>query len=130
MNATVREWVDKAEGDFITAGRELRARKHPNYDASCFHSQQCVEKLMKALLILRGVVPPRTHDLPHLGRLLAEANTEWSWPVEDLQFVSRAAISFRYPGECADKEEARETFAKAKGVRKQLLKLLGVKAQA
>jgi hypothetical protein len=34
------EWVAKAEGDYATAGRELRARRHPNYDAACFHAQQ------------------------------------------------------------------------------------------
>ena len=44
MNSQVTEWVLKAEGDFLTAGRELRARKSPNYDAVCFHAQQCAEK--------------------------------------------------------------------------------------
>jgi len=34
MNPAVAEWVAKAEGDFLTAGRELRARKSPNYDAA------------------------------------------------------------------------------------------------
>jgi hypothetical protein len=35
------EWVAKAEGDFTTMERESRARKAPNYDAICFHAQQC-----------------------------------------------------------------------------------------
>jgi hypothetical protein len=30
MKPLTQEWVDKAEGDFSTAGRELRARKDPN----------------------------------------------------------------------------------------------------
>jgi HEPN domain-containing protein len=50
---TVKEWIAKAEGDFTVACREMRARKSPNYDAACFHCQQCIEKLMKALLIHR-----------------------------------------------------------------------------
>jgi len=33
MNSIVSEWVEKAEGDFQTAEREMRARKAPNYDA-------------------------------------------------------------------------------------------------
>jgi hypothetical protein len=37
MNPLTIEWVDKAEGD-LTALRELRARKSPNYDAACFHA--------------------------------------------------------------------------------------------
>jgi predicted nucleotidyltransferase len=33
MKPLTHEWVEKAEGDFITAAREYRARKSPNYDA-------------------------------------------------------------------------------------------------
>lgn len=50
MDILTREWVGKAEGDFASAGRELRARKLPNYDSACFHAQQCAEKLLKAAL--------------------------------------------------------------------------------
>ena len=49
MKPLTREWVRKAEGDYATAAREMRARKSPNYDAACFHAQQCVEKYLKAL---------------------------------------------------------------------------------
>ena len=50
MNPIVEEWLKKAEGDWQTANRELRARKNPNYDAVCFHCQQCAEKYLKAYL--------------------------------------------------------------------------------
>jgi HEPN domain-containing protein len=50
MKPLTREWIDKAEGDFATARREIRIRKAPNYDAVCFHAQQCVEKYLKARL--------------------------------------------------------------------------------
>ena len=29
------------KGDYLTAEREMRVRKCPNYDAVCFHVQQC-----------------------------------------------------------------------------------------
>ena len=45
MKPLTCEWVVKAEGDLATASRELRARKAPNYDAACFHSQQRVVQL-------------------------------------------------------------------------------------
>jgi len=51
MNQVIQEWVGKAEGDFSTAERELAVSSNPNYDAVCFHSQQCIEKLLKALMI-------------------------------------------------------------------------------
>ena len=39
MKAAAREWIEKAEADFSSAGREYRARKNPNYDAACFFTQ-------------------------------------------------------------------------------------------
>jgi hypothetical protein len=30
MNGTVKEWVSKAEADYATAARELRATESPN----------------------------------------------------------------------------------------------------
>ena len=42
MNEIVKEWIDKAEADFATAERELAARDRENYDAVCFHAQQCI----------------------------------------------------------------------------------------
>jgi HEPN domain-containing protein len=120
MNATVSEWIAKAEADRATAARELRATESPNYDAVCFHAEQAVEKLMKAMLIHLGVTPPRTHDLVVLDRLLAPVCPRWSWPDEELRLLSRAAIAFRYPGESADKEEASEVFETAERLCAQL----------
>ena len=123
MNKTVKEWIAKAEGDYLTAGRELKADEEPNYDAVCFHSQQCVEKLMKALLIHHGIVPPRSHDLVQLDQLLKPVLKEWSWEVQDLQFMTRAAVDFRYPGESADRGEAAEAFEICTRLRSKLLAL-------
>jgi hypothetical protein len=50
MKPITSEWADKAEGGFATAQRELNVPDHPNYDAVCFHAQQCVEKYLKACL--------------------------------------------------------------------------------
>ena len=50
MKATTREWIEKAEADFLSATREYRARNRPNFDAACFFAQQCVEKYLKGRL--------------------------------------------------------------------------------
>ncbi len=126
MNVTVREWMSKAEGDYATAQRELHATGTPNFDAVCFHAQQCVEKLMKALLIHLGVTPPRSHDLLVLDRLLKPVCSEWSWPVEDLRFLTRAAVDFRYPGESAEQKEASESIEIATRIRARLGLLFGI----
>ncbi len=126
MNGTVKEWVAKAEADFATAARELSTTESPNFDAVCFHAQQCVEKLMKALLINLSVVPPRSHDLADLGRRLDPVSKQWSWPVEELRFLTRASIDFRYPGESADREDATESLRIAAQLRAKLRALLGL----
>ncbi len=126
MKGTAKEWRDKAEADYSTATRELKAPESPNFDAVCFHAQQCVKKLMKALLIHLGIVPPRTHDLTELDRLLAPVCPPWSWPVQELRFLTRAAVDFRYPGESADREEATESLDIATRLRANLRALLGL----
>ena len=128
-NETVKEWIAKAEGDFAVACREMRARKSRNYDAVCFHCQQCIEKLMKGLLIHVGVTPPKTHMLLVLDELLGTACTEWSWPADELRFLSRAAVFLRYPGDSAGKEDAAEAMALAKRLRTCLLTLLNAEKE-
>lgn len=123
MNAVVQEWIDKAQGDYLTAMRETGASP-PNYDAVCFHAQQCVEKLLKALLTARGTTPPKTHDLILLDRLLSSTCPEWYWPIEPLRLLSAAAVVFRYPGESAGPEEADAAFAACSAMRTRLLELL------
>ena len=126
MNGTVKEWIAKAEGDYATAQRELHPSGMPNFDGVCFHAEQCAEKLMKALLIHLGVTPPRSHDLVALDRLLAPPCPDWSWPVEELRLLTRAAVDFRYPGEAADEKEASEAFEIATRMRAKLHSLLAV----
>ena len=106
MNEVVREWITKAEGDFATATREMASPENPNFDAVCFHAQQCIEKYLKGLLIARGVTPPKTHDLAVLERLMSPIFPTWHWPVEELRLLTRVAVVFRYPGESAGREEA------------------------
>lgn len=123
MNDTVKEWLDKAEKDFATSRRELAALEEPNYDAVCFHAQQAVEKLMKGLLINLEVTPTKTHDLAYLNQLLSPVCPTWNWPVEDLRFLTRAAVAFRYPGEAATREDAEQALAIASRLRDKILSL-------
>ena len=122
MNVVVEEWIRKADGDFRTAGRELEADP-PNYDAVCYHAQQCIEKLLKAMLIQRQTMPPRTHDLVVLGQMLAAVLPNWSWPTDELRLLTRAAVAFRYPGETADEPEAKASLCVCARVRTRLLLL-------
>ncbi|TKJ40077.1 DNA-binding protein [candidate division LCP-89 bacterium B3_LCP] len=124
MSDLLKEWLTKAEGDYVTAKREAEALKSPNYDAACFHAQQCIEKLMKAALIKFSSTPPKTHDLYQLYILLEPLCVDFRPDIKDLRYLTRAAVDFRYPGESADREEAEEAIAICSCLRKALLSIL------
>jgi len=124
MNGTVREWIEKAESDYRVCLRELAVREGPSPDAVCFHAQQCIEKLMKSLLVHHKTKPPLTHNLNQLAELIAPLYPNTSWPVEDLRLLTRVGAGFRYPGETADQDDATRAMAICKRLREALLKLI------
>lgn len=126
MNPLTYEWVAKAEGDFATAGRELRARRAPNYDAACFHAQQCAEKYLKALLQEASIPAGRTHNLIALLELVLPVDSSWEVMRPHLQALSAFAVSVRYPGESADKATAREALALCRVIRSYARSRLGL----
>lgn len=107
MSGLVKEWVAKAEGDYTTALREYRARKSPNYDAACFHAQQCIEKYLKAVLQQHDVPFRKIHDLEILLQACLGKVPLWQAMQDDMELLTQYAIHFRYPGESADKVEAK-----------------------
>ncbi len=127
MKPITHEWVDKAEADFATAERELRARKNPNYDAVCFHSQQCAEKYLKARLQEANISFGKTHDLSALLDLVLPVESSWETLRGDLQALTVFAIAYRYPGESADKETAREAIMRCRKVRRIVRQALGLR---
>lgn len=110
MNALTREWIEKAEGDFATAGREMRARRRQNYDAVCFHAQQAAEKYLKAILQENGAAVPRTHNLIDLLGLCLPFDSSLSLQRDLLVILDRYAVLYRYPGDSADRKEARRAY--------------------
>ena len=62
----VLEWILKAEQDYQTSETMARKRKDPVPDIVGFHSQQCIEKYLKAYLVSSKIDFPKTHDLIEL----------------------------------------------------------------
>jgi HEPN domain-containing protein len=122
MNLLTQEWISKAEGDFASSGRELRARKDPNYDSACFHAQQCAEKYLKARLMEANVTFRRSHDLLMLLNLVLPIEPSWQALMPRLSQLTIFAVDFRYPGMTADKALAKEAYAACKEVR-QVIRL-------
>lgn len=117
MKQITSEWIAKAEADFATAQRELDATENPNHDAVCFHAQQTIEKYPKAFLQEADIPFPRTHDLSELLALTLSREPTWASMAADLNVLSAFAVEYRYPGDSADFEEAKEAFEKCQSVR-------------
>lgn len=124
MQPLTTEWVRKADADLATAVRELRARTVPNYDASCFHAQQCAEKYLKALLQEEAIPFGKTHNLSLLLDLLQERHSSLELLRPILGILSAYAVEYRYPGESADKDVARQAVKLAEEVKQAVNRLL------
>ena len=116
-------WVARAEEDLALARSALRHKTPLTYGAT-FHAQQCAEKYLKALLMARRQVFPRTHDLAALSDLCLQ--NELLIPVDRdaLERLTAYAVQVRYPGEDPTPDEAREAVQVAQVVRRFARRLL------
>ena len=126
MKQITGEWVEKAEGDYAMMERESRVRKDPNYDGICFHAQQCAEKYLKARLSEAGIGFAKVHDLVALLDQALEVEPMWEAYRTDLAFLSDFAVSFGYPGESADREDALDARRRCRLFRKAAREALGL----
>jgi HEPN domain-containing protein len=126
MKPITREWIEKGEKDFLSAQREYRARKQPNFDAACFFAQQCVEKYLKARLRQGEIDFPRTHDLSALLDLVVGIEPSWAAFRPMIETLTSYAVEFRYPGESATREMARTAISDAKAIRAAIREDMGL----
>lgn len=121
----VGEWVEKAENDLKVAEHILRLGRACPADAVCFHSQQCVEKYLKACLVFKGVEFARTHDIGELTALTSR-RIRWTPSAEDQRRLTAYATAARYPGVYEDipLAEARSAVRLARRVRREVRRLL------
>lgn len=102
-------WLRYAESDLALA--EAKTDYRVLLEDLCFHAQQVVEKSIKAVLVLRGIAFPKTHNLERLLDLLPADVT----PTQELleaRALSGYATVMRYPGaaEAPGEEEYRNAL--------------------
>jgi len=122
-------WVRTAEDDLLTARKMLTLGKRSPCQIVAFHSQLCAEKYLKALLTIRSVVFPGTHDLLELLRLIPRKD-RFSANKTDIAFLGRFAVEARYPwdDEPVTRTGARRALRIALGIRKGVRRILPRKA--
>lgn len=126
MKRMTREWVKKAEEDWVLAKQGGRSTI-PVHDGVCFHCQQCAEKYLKGLMEELGLAVPRTHDLDVLLTELVAHHAVLRQFRRGLLFLSDFAVDARYPGSNASKRQAVAALRWADRLRTLARGLLGIR---
>ncbi|MBI4388553.1 MAG: HEPN domain-containing protein [Nitrospinae bacterium] len=74
----------------------LRNSPEAHSSVVCFHAQQAVEKLLKAVLYLNLIEFERTHDLVKLAELLRDNGVRPPVSDDELHKLAPFAVTFRY----------------------------------
>jgi len=121
------EWVRLAEQDLLAAEDLLTIREDAEFEVITYHAQQCAEKYLKALLVQRGIVFPRTHDLRALSQLLP-SDVRFGVAFPDLLSLNRYTVESRYPGpwDPIERAEAEAAVRVAHELRDSMRALLGL----
>jgi len=125
IHTVAQEWASKAENDLKNAIHTLKLGRDCPTDTVCFHAQQCVEKYLKAFLVLSEIEFPRTHDIEVLILLLPKRLGGFL-TIEEQRRLTEYATVMRYPGpyEPIPLSEAKRAVKLAQSVRHKILKLM------
>jgi HEPN domain-containing protein len=110
-----KEWLNRARSDLELA----RAWKPDIYlEDLCFHTQQAVEKAIKALMIRNNVVFPYVHDIATLLTILDQRGIAVPESIREAERLTRFAVLARYPSIAppVDEEEYSEALRIAETV--------------
>ena len=76
MKRATSEWIERAEGDWKVAQREIHSAD-PVWNVICFLSHQCAEKYLKAYREEENVAFEKIHDLVVLLNLAGKGFRNW-----------------------------------------------------
>ena len=94
---TPEEWLRRAKSNLARA----KQPKPPEaiWEDLCFDAQQAAEKALKAVLVLRAIDFPKTHNIRTLLTLLDPSGSESSPDILMAIRLTPYATVARYPGE-------------------------------
>lgn len=123
MRKATEGWMQDAQGDLASA---LVLLEHGRYKAACYHSQQCVEKGLKAAVMEKGGRPAKVHDIVELLNAAKGIGCGIEMPMDDAIFLN-SVYKGGYPAEDGllprgepSKSEATKAVKAAKGLMKAL----------
>lgn len=95
MRKATAAWIRDAQDEFESASVLY---EHEMYRSACYHSQQAVEKGLKAYIIEKGQKPERTHDIVELFNTVAQLGFDSRLSTEDAIYLN-SIYKGRYPTE-------------------------------
>ena len=95
MRNAVADWFKQAEEELNMAVYLLKGEY---YKGACFHSQQSIEKSIKAQLLKKGWELEKTHSIERLIAIAEDYNIKINISDEDIVFVDNI-YKGRYPAE-------------------------------
>lgn len=119
----IQEWLKKSEEDW-TAARVLLESGEELALPCLFHPQQMTKKLLKALILVAGNKPDRTHDMHQLSTTAGVLDIPGF--IDLVETLNLYAVNARYPGDFPDVSvsDARACFEDARRYREELLRRL------
>jgi len=122
----VDQWLKKAESDLKSA-RILLDADVDDYFPSAFHSQQAVEKFLKAYLVRHQIEFRKTHDLDELFIITDLVDPPLRNEIGSCVWLSPYGVEFRYPGEhpLIDKSTAERAYEESKLVKEVVMRRIG-----
>lgn len=123
----VRQWLYKADNDLKNIANNLASTDIPT-DTVCFHAQQAIEKLMKAVLVANGCEVYKTHDLVRLLYDVGDLVPELAVYEDQLEEISEYGVGTRYPDGFCDPsiEETLHAYAVARHIKTIILDYLNL----
>ncbi len=94
----LEDWLRRAKSNLERA-KVGKISEGVVYEDLCFDCQQAVEKSLKALLVYRNVVFPRTHSISLLFELISTTGIIIPDEIKDAVILTEYAVSARYPGD-------------------------------
>ena len=95
MRKATAVWIKEAEEELESANVLV---EHGRFKSACYHSQQSVEKGLKAILLEKGQRPERTHDIVELHRAVTKTGSDSGLSMEDAVYLN-SIYKGRYPTE-------------------------------
>ena len=93
----VEEWIQKGENDLKNS--KVLLQEGGTVDAICFHSQQAVEKYLKAILAFNYVPVRKIHSLVALAKQGAQKEPALLEHMKSYKILEAYYIESRYPPE-------------------------------